>query len=220
MASGDDHERAEEILDALCDHMAERGRVIRAALGVKNGWHVGPSPEWPLIVTIMDECHTFFDDKQFTGTGSKIEKDRVIRLQSKAAQLVKASGSVMMLTIFVTQKQTGDAIPTRIRDNCTVGMSFAVRTRDAAVAGLGEGIRDAPSLCPTQLRERPTYIGVATASLPDSTDFIRLRFPHVPEAVSDERALLTTSLRVDPDAVLAALTVPAHVQPTESEAAA
>ena len=212
MASGDDLDRAEEILARLCDHMAERGRVIRQVLGVKNGWHVGPSEDWPLIVLVMDECHTFFDEKQ--AGGDRKRRDQYARLQAMAAQLVKKAGSVMMLSIFITQKQTGDAIPTAIRDNCTVGLSFAVKTRDAAVAGLGEGIRDWPGLCPTGLKERPTYIGVCTAALPDGADaFIRLRIPNVPDDMAAARAADVAQLVTDPDALLAALTVRAQPAP-------
>jgi S-DNA-T family DNA segregation ATPase FtsK/SpoIIIE len=43
--------------------------------------------------------------------------------------------------MLLTQRATGDAIPTRIRDNCQVAISFATRTLDGAVAALGEEIR-------------------------------------------------------------------------------
>jgi S-DNA-T family DNA segregation ATPase FtsK/SpoIIIE len=205
MASGDDLDAAEEILTELTDHMAARGRSVRSVLGVKNGWHSGPSDIWPLVVLVVDECHTFFDEKQ--AGGDQARKKQYLKLQSLAAQLVKKSGSVMMLSVFITQKQTGDAIPTSIRDNCTVGLSFAVKTRDAAVAGLGEGIRDYPSLCPTGLKERPTYIGVCTAALPDGAeDYIRLRVPYVTDEASAVRAQAVTDLRANPAELLPTLT--------------
>ena len=52
------------------------------------------------------------------------------------AQLIKKGRSVLFLTILLTQKGTSDAIPTAIRDNAGLGFSFAVKTKDAAVAGL------------------------------------------------------------------------------------
>jgi DNA segregation ATPase FtsK/SpoIIIE, S-DNA-T family len=202
MASGDDLDAADHILTELTNHMAIRGQSVRRVLGVRNGWHVGPSDTWPLVVLIVDECHTFFDEKQ-AGTDRNL-KAKYLRLQSLAAQLVKKSGSVMMLSIFITQKQTGDAIPTSIRDNCTVGLSFAVKTRDAAVAGLGEGIRDYPSLCPTGLKERPTYVGVCTAALPDGfEDYTRLRVPYVTDEASTSRAQAVAGLRANPIELLA-----------------
>ncbi|MDB4873093.1 MAG: cell division protein FtsK, partial [Gemmatimonadales bacterium] len=162
----------------------------------KNAWHRGPTPEFPLIVTIWDECHTFFD---LDGVKGDKEAERYVRqCRTNAAQLVKKGRSVLFLNVFITQKQTSDAIPTAIRDNCAVGLSFAVKTRDAAIAGLGEGIRDYPSYCPTGLRERPTYIGVCTASLPGSDPFVRLRVPEVPEEEAGARAMLTAHLLRDP----------------------
>ncbi|WP_067833748.1 hypothetical protein [Actinomadura kijaniata] len=211
MASGDDLKRAEEIFAKLNDHMIERGRVIRPCLGVKNGWHVGPSRGWPLIIVVVDECHSFFDEARAT---SQEEKKRIQRIKSLAADLPRKAGSVMMLSIFMTQKQTGDAIPTAIRDNCVVGASFAVKTRDAAVAGLGEGIREWPAMCPTTLRERPTYVGACTAALPDGVSpFVRLRVPYVDEADSELFAEQVAHLRADPDELLAAMTVRREMAP-------
>jgi DNA segregation ATPase FtsK/SpoIIIE, S-DNA-T family len=204
MASGDDLDRAEEIFTTLTDHMMERGRQIKPVLGVKNGWHVGPRDDWPLIITVVDECHTFFNDR--TAGGQRALKEKYLRLQSLGADLVKKSGSVLMVTIYLTQKQSGDAIPTAIRDNCTVGISFAVKNREVAVVGLGDGIRDHPSLCPSSLRERPTYIGVCVAALPEGReDFIRLRIPDVPDEMSISYAARTAYLRTDPAQLLAAL---------------
>jgi S-DNA-T family DNA segregation ATPase FtsK/SpoIIIE len=212
MASGDDLDRAEEIFTTLSDHMMERGRQIKPVLGVKNGWHVGPRDDWPLIITVVDECHTYFNEK--AAGGQKTLREKYLRLQSLGADLVKKAGSVMMITIYATQKQSGDAIPTAIRDNCTVGLSFAVKNRDVAVVGLGDGIRDNPSLCPSTIRERPTYIGVCVAALPDGREeFIRLRIPDVPDEVSVDYAARTTYLRTDPDELLAALTVRAQPAP-------
>ena len=106
-----------------------------------------------------------------------------------------------MLTILITQKQTSDAIPTAIRDNCGFGVSFAVRTKDAAVASLGDHIREYPSYCPTTLQD-PAYTGVCTASLRTGQDpFVRLRVPEVTEEAATARAAETASKRRDPSAI-------------------
>jgi DNA segregation ATPase FtsK/SpoIIIE, S-DNA-T family len=212
MSSGDDLNEAEKILGKLFDHMMERGRQIKPVLAVKNGWHVGPRDDWPLIITVVDECHTFFNER--AAGGDRKRKEQYLRLQSLGGDLVKKAGSVMMITIYATQKQSGDAIPTAIRDNCTVGISFAVKNREVAVVGLGDGIRDYPSLCPSTIRERPTYIGVCVAALPDGREeFIRLRIPDVPDEVSIQHGARTAGLRTDPDELLAALTVRAQPEP-------
>ena len=92
--------------------------------------------------------------------------------------------------MFVTQKQTADAIPTAIRDVCQVGMSFGVRTMDGAVAALGDDIRQYPDVAPTLLIGRE-WTGVAVMRLPDRPGYHRVRTPHVTEA--DAAQLVATS---------------------------
>jgi len=193
--TGDDIDRALSAARALHAVMRYRTANVRRILGIKNAWDRGPSPEFPLVVIVWDECHTFFDMPP-SGKVYEEQRAKIQELISICAQLVKKGRSVMMLNVFITQKQTGDAIPTAIRDNCAVGASFATRTKDAAVAGLGEGIRDYPGLCPTGLKERPTYQGVCTVALGDGTeDFTRTRVPFVTEDVLAQRGRATAHLR-------------------------
>ncbi|MET7633413.1 FtsK/SpoIIIE domain-containing protein [Streptomyces sp. NPDC001773] len=49
---GDDLDKANALFKRLVDLRKRRSSVIRDVLGVKNMWHVGPSPEWPLTVLI------------------------------------------------------------------------------------------------------------------------------------------------------------------------
>jgi DNA segregation ATPase FtsK/SpoIIIE, S-DNA-T family len=193
--TGDSIDRALAAAEALHAVMRFRTAQVRKVLGVKNAWHRGPSPEFPMIVIVWDECHTFFDLPP-NDQANKAQRAKIQRLISLCAQLVKKGRSVLITSIFITQKQTGDAIPTAIRDNCAAGASFAVRTKEAAVAGLGEGIRDYPALCPTTLKERPTYQGVCTVSLGDGAeDFVRLRVPEITEDTLNERAKATAHLK-------------------------
>jgi len=78
--------------------------------------------------------------------------------------------------MLLTQRATGDAIPTRIRDNCQVAISFATRTIDGAVAAVGEEIRQHPDASPVLLND-PAYVGVAVTSLPGRPGFHRVRTP-------------------------------------------
>ena len=103
--------------------------------------------------------------------------------------------------MLLTQRATGDAIPTRIRDNCQVAISFATRTIDGAVAALGEEIRQHPEVSPVLLND-PAYVGVAVTSLPGRPGFHRVRTPQVDHHhVAVIRA--TTRLRADPAELLA-----------------
>lgn len=201
---GDDLADAAGIFEDLHALMRKRLAAVAPVLGVRNAWHVGPTPEWPLTIAIVDECHTFFDLEAVKGDKNGERYVRTCR--SLCAQLVKQQRAALMLTVFITQKQTGDAIPTNIRDNCRIGLSFATRTIDAAVAALGEDIRAYPSYSPTQLLD-PAYTGVATASLPTAADpFVRLRVPEIPEAAADARARATAHQRSDPAATLPTFT--------------
>ena len=86
--------------------------------------------------------------------------------------------NVAIQVMLLTQRATGDAIPTRIRDNCQVAISFATRTVDGAVAALGEEIRQHPDASPVLLND-PAYVGVAVTSLPGRPGFHRVRTPQV-----------------------------------------
>lgn len=197
---GDDLAEAAAALEDVHALMRHRLAEARMPGAVRNSWHTGPTPERPLIVTVIDECHTFYDLE--AAKGDRAAEPLVRTCRSMTSQIVRKGRSVMMLTIPITQKQTSDAIPTAIRDNCALGFSFAVKTKDAAVAGLGEAIRDYPSYCPTGLREHPRFVGVAVATLPTGKDpFCRLRVPEVTEEAAAERARATEHLRADPAAL-------------------
>lgn len=164
----------------------------------RNWWRTGPTAERPLIVTVVDECHTFLDLDAVKNDKAAEAQVRICR--TLGAQLVRKGRAVLMLSVFLTQKQTSDAISTSIRDNCRVGLSFATKTRDAAVAGLGEHIREYPSYCPTTLQD-PAYVGVCTAALRTGHDpFVRLRVPEISEQAAEARARESLHARRDPTA--------------------
>jgi DNA segregation ATPase FtsK/SpoIIIE, S-DNA-T family len=194
--TGDDLHKAASALEDVHALMRARLAAVARPGQVRNRWHIGPVPSWPLIVTVIDECHTFLADP---GKGAPAETARAVAIcRTMTGELVRKGRSVLFLTILVTQKQTSDAIPTAIRDNCRLGVSFAARTRDAAVAALGEHIREYPSYCPTGLLD-PAYVGVATCALPTGHDpFVRLRVPELTEEAAAARAAGTAHLRCDP----------------------
>jgi S-DNA-T family DNA segregation ATPase FtsK/SpoIIIE len=113
---------------------------------------------------------------------------------------------VGILVILATQKSTGDAIPTFIRDVCPVGLSFAQKTAEAAVAALGEDIRDWPDANPINLQD-PAYVGVASMNHQSQPGFTRIRTPHVPDAWAEEIAHATNHLAADPVDLLPAIAI-------------
>jgi S-DNA-T family DNA segregation ATPase FtsK/SpoIIIE len=195
---GDDLASANELLRALDGFRSARAASIRALLGDKNMWHVGPSEDWPLVVTIIDEAHTYFDlvrdggDKELRARNA-LASQNALHVQD----LIKRGRSVGMLTVVMTQKGTGDAIPTSIRDVCSVSIAFAARTMDAAIAALGEEIREYPEANPVALQD-PSYIGVATMRVQGRIGYTRVRMPETTDRVAGEVAQATRHLvRVD-----------------------
>lgn len=200
--TGDELDAAAAALEDAHALMRTRFGTVLEQTGHRNAWRVGPTERFPLVVVVIDECHTFFDVDGVKGDQQAEKHVRTCR--TLAGQLVKKGRSVLMLTILITQKQTSDAIPTAIRDNCGFGVSFAVKTKDAAVASLGDQIREYPGVCPTTLQD-PAYVGVCTAALRTGQDpFVRLRVPEITEEAAAVRAAETAAKRSDPS-LLAAL---------------
>ncbi|WP_406200951.1 FtsK/SpoIIIE domain-containing protein [Streptomyces sp. NBC_01017] len=206
---GDDLEEANKLFKRLVDMRRARSALVRSMLGVKSMWDVGPSEKWPLAVLIIDEAHTYFRDHK--GSDPKTKKLAALAAENArlVEDLVKKGRSVGMLVILATQKSTGDAIPTFIRDVCPVGLSFAQKTAEAAVAALGEEIRDWPDANPINLQD-PTYVGVASMNHQSQPGFTRIRTPYVPDEWAAEIAYATNHLTADPadflPAVMAATT--------------
>jgi S-DNA-T family DNA segregation ATPase FtsK/SpoIIIE len=189
--TGDELPAAASALEDV--HSLMRSRFSTRSRGA---WSVGPTAEFPMVVTVIDEAHSFYDLDAVKGDRQAEAHVRACR--ALTAQLVKKGRVALMLTIVMTQKQTGDAVPTTIRDNCPLAISFAVRTKEAAVAALGDGIREYPSYCPTGLQD-PAYTGVCTASLRTGmSPFVRVRVPEITEQAAAARAAATAHLRADP----------------------
>ncbi|MFE0175139.1 cell division protein FtsK [Streptomyces sp. NPDC059002] len=202
---GDDLEEANKLFKELVELRRGRSASIRNVLGVKNMWHVGPSADWPLVVIVIDEAHTYFRDHK----GSDAATKRLAALAAENARLVedlvKKGRSVGFLTLLTTQKTTGDAIPTFIRDVCPVGLSFAQKTVDAAVAALGDDIREWPDASPVTLQD-PAYVGVAVMSQHGRPGFMRIRTPYVADEDAARVAEQTAHLTQHPARLLENLT--------------
>jgi S-DNA-T family DNA segregation ATPase FtsK/SpoIIIE len=157
----DDPQQVRDHLARVHALMTARQSAIRAALGVKNMWHLGPSAVWPLVIVVIDEAHTFFNESKGSDPESK-RRDTLARETVRLVEeLVRKGRNVGIQIILATQKATGDAIPTKIRDNCQVAISFAQRTSEAATAALGSDITEHPDVHPRRLQDA-AYIGVAT----------------------------------------------------------
>lgn len=205
---GDDLEEANELLQQINAFGAWRSSVIRDYLrGGKNIWTHGPTIEWPLLVVILDECHTYF--QQVRDGGDKKLKARNSLAAHNAMlveSLVKKRRSVGIWAVLATQKGTGDAIPTPIRDVCGNALSFAQRTEEASVAALGADIRNYPDANPISLQD-PAYVGVASMVLEGKPGFTRFRNPYCSEVEASYAANMTSHLLTQGMSAIQDLTV-------------
>jgi S-DNA-T family DNA segregation ATPase FtsK/SpoIIIE len=182
--------------------MLDRQVGIAQVLGVTDAWHLGPSSSWPLVVVVIDEAHTFFHERKGTSPEVKAHNALVAELSRLVEELIRKGRNVAVQVMLLTQRATGDAIPTRIRDNCQLAISFATRTLDGAVAALGEEIRAHPDASPVLLND-PAYVGVAVTSLPGRPGFQRVRTPQVDHHQVAAVIRATAGLRRDPAELLA-----------------
>jgi DNA segregation ATPase FtsK/SpoIIIE, S-DNA-T family len=204
LSAKDDLDQVRDVLRQVHRLMVDRQGAIAQVLGVTDAWHVGPSPSWPLVVVVIDEAHTFFHERKGTSPEVKAHNALVAELSRLVEELIRKGRNVTIQVTLLTQRATGDAIPTRIRDNCQVAISFATRTLDGAVAALGEEIRQHPDASPVLLND-PAYVGVAVTSLPGRPGFHRVRTPQVDHHQVAAIIRATTGLRADPVMLLAEL---------------
>jgi S-DNA-T family DNA segregation ATPase FtsK/SpoIIIE len=202
LAAKDDLDQVRDVLRRVHRLMVDRQGAIAQVLGVTDAWHLGPSPSWPLVVVIIDEAHTFFHERKGTSPEVKAHNALVAELSRLVEELIRKGRNVAIQVMLLTQRATGDAIPTRIRDNCQVAISFATRTVDGAVAALGEEIRQHPDASPVLLND-PAYVGVAVTSLPGRSGFHRVRTPQVDQHQVAAIIRATLGLRADPAELLA-----------------
>jgi S-DNA-T family DNA segregation ATPase FtsK/SpoIIIE len=193
----DEPDQARDILARVHAVMTGRQGAIRRVLGVKNMWDLGPSVSWPLVMVVIDEAHTFFHETKGSDPESR-RRDAVARETIRLVEeLVRKGRNVGIQVVLATQKATGDAIPTRIRDNCQVALSFAQRTSEAAVAALGSDITQFPDAHPRRLQD-PKYVGVATVVAEGRAGFTLVRTPYVESFASADLAERTKGLIRDP----------------------
>ncbi len=206
--TGDDLTGANRMFRQLAELCRRRAECIRSVLGVKNLWHVGPSERWPLVLLVIDEAHTFLADVK----GDKELMALTAENRRLVEDIVKKGRSVGICTVLATQKSTGDAIPTAIRDVCPVALSFAQRTDEAAVAALGADIRQYPEANPVALQD-PAYVGVASMVVQGRPGFTRVRTPYVSDADVAAICTSTAGLTRDPSSLLTEAARLAHIVP-------
>lgn len=157
---GDNPETAHQRLTELVRLLKDRPAQLVAERGTHKFWKEGPTDTIPLVVVVMDECHNYIDASGLRGR----DKELIEANQRLMRTIAKEGRGLGVLPIVGTQKQTSDAIPTAVRDNLEVGVSFAVATLDGAEAALGSAIRKDEENQPTALIDKERFAGVCVVT--------------------------------------------------------
>lgn len=173
-------ENLEEIADLLEDYVTEMNRRLKEqkeVLGVSNFWAASPEARrkagLKFRLMIIDECQDLFSN------GSSAEERKLYaRIERAASQIVRKGRSAGTTAVFITQKTTADAIPSGIRDNCALRISFRVLTVAAKIAILGEVSEDPNAPDPTKI---PANRKGGAVMATDTGEFTEVRFYYIPE---------------------------------------
>ncbi|MFD0393961.1 hypothetical protein ACFQ3Z_22910 [Streptomyces nogalater] len=113
--TGSDLTEANALFRKLVRLRRARSSVIKTVLGRKDMWHGGPSADWPWVVLIVDEAHTFVRDhkgsdkesKQLAALAAKNARGDDIRLWPDANPTVLQEPAYVGVAVMKTQGQKG-----------------------------------------------------------------------------------------------------------------
>lgn len=169
---GSDPWEVNDLLRGLQKEMYRRLGCIYEMWRVDEFWQHGPTVDMPWIVVIMDECQTYL-----TTTEKKTPRAKIIASNAEIAEdLQKKMRAAGITILWATQKGTGDAIPTAIRDISTASITFPVRSRAQEQAALGEEISDYPDMSPRKIL-KDKYRGVGTILKEGDEGYTRFKVP-------------------------------------------
>ncbi len=136
----------QEMLRRVYSASKRRGEAMYRLTGESNFWNLNHAQRRELGVTpiliVLDECQKYLD---WSGM-DKDEKAIVATNRKYVREMVQEGRSAGVVVILITQKPTSESIPTIIRDNAALRLSYYVRSSAAATAVLGGGRGDdAPS---------------------------------------------------------------------------
>lgn len=183
-------EKIDTIIGDAVEDMNNRVKTNKSILGESNFWnanvHKRRNAERPFKLMIIDECQDIF---RSPARGNKEEAVLLERILSNCTRLIKKGRSAGVCVIFITQKPTADSIPTGIRDNCGMRMSFRLVSASSVGIVFGGDIMSDPTF-PSPLSIPKSRLGGAVIALENST-YEEVRFFYTPE--DDSARLLRSS---------------------------
>jgi hypothetical protein len=130
--------KARDLLSDVRRAMQSRLDALKSWSGPANFWGAYPeraSADFPLLVTVVDECQTILDARQHVDKEARVLSNECAAIVEDLVRRGRAAG---VLTILATQKPTAESVPTGIRDNAGLRIAFSVMGRPAAEAILGD----------------------------------------------------------------------------------
>jgi S-DNA-T family DNA segregation ATPase FtsK/SpoIIIE len=190
--AGDDRAEGAALLEDVHAEMRYRFATVLERTGHRNAWRAGPAEAFPLLFLVVDEAQSYLDET--LAKGDRQAEAHVRTCRAMLGQMVRRGRSVMVFSLILCHKPTSDSVPSYISANAGLRLAFALQTVDAAVAALGEDIRQYPAVSPVAL-QGPESVGVLTAKLATgSAPFTRLRVPEVTEEAAGQRAAATVAV--------------------------
>lgn len=186
-ASDPSLEDVEAMLQRVENIRKARIAMQKEERGHSNFWSLPLEEEHPVIMLVIDECQTYLESKSGL---SKEDKDRASRIAAYIKKFVNKGRNAGIVVFLMTQKPTADSIPTGIRDNCGLSISFRVKTVDAAEAVLGLGIRTS-DLSPTNITKNQPGVAV----MESDEGYSRVRVPYIEEQNAERIAMQHQSMR-------------------------
>jgi hypothetical protein len=147
LSAKDDLGQVRDVLRQVHRLMVDRQGAIAQVLGVTDAWHLGPSVRWPLVVVVIDEAHTFFHERKGTSPEVKAHNALVAELSRLVEELIRKGRNVAIQVMLLTQRATGDAIPTRIRHPRRGWGGGGLGRRDSSASRRLPGPAQRPGLC-------------------------------------------------------------------------
>lgn len=191
IADDEDFTVVRDALAAVERVAKHRVQTQRAQRGDSNYWNLPIVAEHPWLVVIVDEVQTWTEARAITNKDQRELANEITALMGK---LVKKYRSAGVVTRLLTQKPTGDTLPTHIRDNTSIRTAWRVKSRAAAVSILGDDALDGSTITPTGISEHTPGVAVVAD---DKGNLERVRFPYVPERVAEQIATDTAHYRRD-----------------------
>ncbi|WP_436878888.1 zonular occludens toxin domain-containing protein [Mammaliicoccus sciuri] len=126
-----------EVADYM-ERMVEEGyqrleKLSELKDGKSNFWNSPITSDMPFKVIVIDECQTIFGIKP----KNKEEREAIERIEDAIKEIVEVFKRVGYCVILTTQKPTSDTIPSYIRRQCDLALSFRVSKPLSEMATLG-----------------------------------------------------------------------------------